>query len=274
MTKELLDPSKGGISMPIRNVEDAVVLLNQTWVFANDNISKINDELSDLLCVTATGSESSKRKLYSDSEISVLSVKNPIYVTGINVEAYKSDLLSRVLLFKTDVFAEEGKLGDEEIRAKFNDLKPYLLGAMFDTLAKAIRIKKELTHRTNFRMVDFSLWGSACAEALGYGADNFEKAIINSVEQRAYDAIYSLSAGRALLEYLEDHGDYHGTVTDLFKKLKEDYKTEWHEPIAQSPASLGKKLRELENSLSIVGVHIDFSSRTGSERRIIIKRIK
>lgn len=273
MTKDLLDPSKGGISMPIRRVEDATVLLNQTWIFANDNISRIDDDLSDFLCVVATGAESSKRKLYSDSDVSVLSVKNPAYLTGINVEAYKSDLLSRLLLFKTSIVPDELKLGDETINKKFTELKPFLLGALFDILSKAIRIKKQLTHKTSFRMVDFALWSSACAEALGYGALNFEKALQNSVKQRAYDAIYSLSAGRALLGYVEDNGSYEGTVTDLFIKLKENYNNDWHEAVANNPSSLGKKLRELENSLAVIGIQIDFTNRSGSERRIIIRKI-
>lgn len=270
MTKDLLDPSNGGISMPINKIEDAGALLNQTWVFANDNISKINDDMSDFLCIVATGAESSRRKLYTDSDISVLSFKNPIYITGVNVEAYRSDLLSRTILLKTDSVGEGSRVTSSELQEKFEQMKPLLLGSLFDTLSKAIKVRKELSHRTNFRMADFSLWGAACAEVLGYGADNFEKALSYGVKSRAYDAIYSLSAGRSLLEYLDENSSFEGTITELFKELKKIDSKDWYEPIANSPASLKKKLRELENSLNEIGVTLHFKPRTGSERGIAI----
>jgi energy-coupling factor transporter ATP-binding protein EcfA2 len=272
MTKDLLDPSNGGISMPINKIEDAGALLNQTWVFANDNISKINDDMSDFLCIVATGAESSRRKLYTDSDISVLSFKNPIYITGVNVEAYRSDLLSRTILLKTDSVDEGSRVSSSELYEKYEQIKPLLLGSIFDVLSKAIKVRKELNHRTNFRMADFSLWGASCAEVLGYGASNFEQALSEGVKSRAYDAIYSLSAGRAIIEYLDEHQSFEGTVTELFKELKNEHSQDWYEPIANSPASLGKKLRELENSLNEIGIVINFKARSGSERRVEITK--
>jgi hypothetical protein len=62
-------------------------------------------------------------------------------------------------------------------------------------------------------------------------------------------------------------------MTDLLKGLKDsrtDNDNEWNETVATNPASLGKKLRELENSLSAVGITVDFLQRNGSERLIRI----
>ena len=273
MVKDLLDPSLGGISMPIKKVEDAVPLLSQSWVFANDNISRINDELSDFLCVVATGAENSRRTLYTNSDMTVFTLKNPAYLTGVNVEAYRSDLMSRLLLFKTKAVATGGRRGEGEIEQAFQKLKPLLLGALFETLAQAIEVKKLLPQKTEFRMADFALWGAACAEVLGYGAERFEKALQRAMRHGAYDAVYSLSTGRALLEMLNKDDSFTGTATQLLRKLKDtDGGFEWSEEVAKNPATLSKKLRELENSLATLGISIDFGKRTGAERTLVIKK--
>lgn len=274
MTKELLDPSVGGISIPVRNTGDILPLVGKTWVFCNDNLSKIKDEMSDFLCTMATGGESSRRKLYTDGGVHTFVVKNPAYITGINVEASKSDLLSRTILFKTEAVIDGKRLVGSELQAKFEELKPKLIGAIFDTLSNAMRIKSTLPQKTNFRLADFALWGAACAESLGFGAERFEQALKRAIKSRAYDAIYSSSAGRALLSYIKENGSFSGTATELLNALREnkdDYDNrEWSESVAYSPASLSKKLRELENSLLEVGISIDFDNRTADKRIVTI----
>lgn len=282
MTKDLLDPSKGGISMPLRKVEQAEVLFNQTWVFANDNVSKINEDLSNFFCVAVTGAESSKRKLYSDSDISILTVKNPAYITGINVEAYKSDLLSRILILKTDAINEGGRRSSQEIYQRFEELRPKLLGALFETLSKAIKVKKTLPQKTEYRLADFALWGAACAEVLGYGANRFEEALQRSIKYRSYEALYVSSAGRAVIELMRDCVEFEGTMTELLKELKNLPSSSWgdeydhssQEIIANNPSSLGKKLRELENSFTSIGIILDFGRRNSLERKIVIKKTR
>lgn len=278
LTKDLLDPSQGGISMPVKKLEHITPLLNQTWVFANDNISHIGDELSDFFCVMATGAESARRTLYKDSEVTVHRVKNPAYMTGINIEASNSDSLSRLLIFKTEALGKGNLKNKNDLFRKYQQMKPQLLGSIFDTLVAASNVKQDLPQQTEFRMTEYALWGAACAEVLGYGAENFEKALQRAMRARAYDAIQSSSAGRALLKHLESNLSFEGTMTQLLKTLKDlyfedDFHERWGETVANNPESLSKKLRELENSLSEIGITIDFK-RTATERLIVISRVE
>lgn len=273
MTKDLVDPSIGGISIPVRKPEHVMPLLNKTWVFANDNISKLSDEMSDFLCTLATGGESSRRKLYTDGGVHTFTVKNPAYLTGINVEASNSDLLSRTMLFKTDAVVDGERLSGKELQDKFEEMKPRLLGSIFDVLSEAMRIKPTLKCKTNFRMNDFAMWGAACAEALDIGADRFLLALDRAMEYRAYDAIHSSNAGRILLDYLKENSSFEGTSTELLNALKKfrDGSSQYdYDKIANSPNGLGKKLRQLENSLLEVGIRIDFDNRTADKRVIKI----
>lgn len=270
MTKELIDPSQGGISIPFKKPEDILPLLNGMWMFCNDNLSNISNELSDFFCTMATGGESSRRQLYHDKEIITFSVKNPAFITGINVEATNSDLLSRIIQFKT-VSVDKGKrASQQELERQFKDLKPKLLGAIFETISKAIAIKPNLKVHTDFRMADFALWGAACAEAIGYGSERFLQALHNSMKFRAYDAIYNSNAGRVLIDYLKENRSFEGSGTELLNALKkfrnESDAYDDYERIANSPAGLTRKLRQLENSLLEIGVKIDFDTRRAEKR--------
>lgn len=274
MSKDLLDPSIGGISIPVKKQEDVLPLIGKTWVFATDNISKLDNEMSDFLCTLATGGERSFRRLYTNAGVYTFEVKNPAFLTGINVEAANSDLLSRTLLFKTEAIIEGKRLTGKELEEKFQEMKPKLIGGMFDVLSQAIKIRKTMDHKTDFRMADFAMWGAACAEALGIGADRFEGALKRAMKYRAYDAINSKNAGRILLDYLKEHSSFEGTATELLKELKkfrsENDQYDDYERIANSPMGLSKVLRQLENSLLEVGVRIDFENRSAEKRTIKI----
>jgi hypothetical protein len=76
------------------------------------------------------------------------------------------------------------------------------------------------------------------------------------------------------LELLEKEEGFRGTASELLNKLKNtDSGFEWNEEVARNPATLGKKLRELENSLMELGIAIDYGKRSSSERIITIRKV-
>ena len=52
------------------------------WIIALDNLSTIQDWLSDALCRLGTGGGVSTRTLYSDDEESIFTAKRPAMLTG------------------------------------------------------------------------------------------------------------------------------------------------------------------------------------------------
>ncbi len=134
-----------------------------------------------------------------------------------------------------------------ELQQQFKELKPQLLGAIFDVISKAIAIKPRLKLHTDFRMTDFALWGAACAEAIGFGAERFLQALHNAMKYRAYDAIHNSNAGRILIDFLKENRSFEGSSTELLNALKkfrnESIDYDDYERIANSPAGLSRKLR-------------------------------
>ena len=61
-----------------------------------DNLSRIQDWLSDGLCRLATGGGLSKRRLYTDADEHVLEAQRPVFITSIEEVATRGDLLDRL----------------------------------------------------------------------------------------------------------------------------------------------------------------------------------
>ena len=57
--------------------------------------------------------------------------------------ATKADLLDRSLIFETERIPKKERKKIKKIWEKFNELKPYVLGYIFDILVKVLRYKDE-----------------------------------------------------------------------------------------------------------------------------------
>ena len=78
-----LDPYRAMIRSQPRSERDMVISANSSWVLAFDNLSHIDDWLSDAFCRVATGSGFQTRQLYTDTSEVILSVRRPIMINSI-----------------------------------------------------------------------------------------------------------------------------------------------------------------------------------------------
>ena len=72
-----------------------VVNLQQHWFLPFDNVSHLNDEMSDTLCRAITGGGIQQRKLFTNAEDYIFTFQRCIAVNGINNVANRPDLLDR-----------------------------------------------------------------------------------------------------------------------------------------------------------------------------------
>ncbi|MBT6361706.1 MAG: bifunctional DNA primase/polymerase, partial [Rhodospirillaceae bacterium] len=79
----LVDPNTLPIRSKPRGEQDLYIAANNGWVISLDNLSSVNDWLSDCLCRLATGGGFSTRKLYSDDDEILINVTCPIVINGI-----------------------------------------------------------------------------------------------------------------------------------------------------------------------------------------------
>lgn len=177
--KKVVDPSgtkkEEQLSHLPKSIDDLNIHLNNNYLVAFDNISWISDETSDTLCKAITGAGYSKRELYSNDDETILKFRGKIILDGITINIDNGDLNERSIIYNSETIDKKDRLGDTEAEQIFRKLLADLLGQIFVTLQKALRIydsiKEELKELP--RMADFVIWGESISRALGYDPNKF-----------------------------------------------------------------------------------------------------
>lgn len=272
--KTLLDPSSVETKRAPAIESEFMQTASHHLFLILDNVTSLPGWLSDSICSIITGAGYSKRELFTDDDDISYSFKHLIGINGINLVVEKADLLERSIIFsliRTKKFKTE-----RVFWAQFEERKPYLLGAMFDTLVKTLQIIKNTPEpEGEFRMADFVHWSSAIAQALGYKSEDFihaYKANINSQNDEALDAS---PVGTCVIYFMSDQESWSGSPTELlseFEKiainLKIDQKSKaW----PKEPRWLWKRINEVLPNLEEVGIKA--TRDKGDTRLIVLERI-
>jgi 5S rRNA maturation endonuclease (ribonuclease M5) len=169
LLKNLIDPSAlDTLTLP-NDQRTLAVNLQSHWFLPFDNVSYINEDISDTLCRAITGGGIQQRKLHTNTEDTIFTFQRCLAINGINNVATRSDLLDRAILIELVRIPDASRRELAEIQTNFEADKPSILGGIFDTLAKAITIQPTVKLQNLPRMADFAKWGYAIAEALEQG---------------------------------------------------------------------------------------------------------
>ncbi len=200
-----------------------------------------------------------QRELYSDDEDVIYAIRGLGGINGINLVATKPDLLDRCIIFRLEAIPPEKRLPEQALWHRFQEIKPLVLGSMFDALCAAIR--RHSIPRTVGdlpRMADFALWGMDIAEALGHTSDEFMRAYKANVQLQNESALEESPVAQAVLAFVKEGQEWEGTASDLmseFERRAEELKInpkarEW----PKGPNVLSRRLREVMPVLRRVGV--------------------
>ncbi|MGI9009741.1 MAG: hypothetical protein ACR2F1_00955 [Nitrososphaeraceae archaeon] len=127
LVKMLVDPSTIQTLTFPRDVNEFIQQLSHNPIAYYDNVSVIQDWISDLLCRAVTGSSFSKRSLWTNDDDFYYSFKRIIGINGIDLAATKADLLDRSIIFQTERIDKKNRKKIKKIWEEFNQLKPYVL---------------------------------------------------------------------------------------------------------------------------------------------------
>jgi hypothetical protein len=274
LLKSLVDPaSTETLTMQDRPDELALQLCHH-YLAAFDNVSSLRTWQSDMFCRAATGSAFSKRELYTNEDEVVLSFKHLIVLNGINNPASRPDLLDRLIMIQLEPIPLEERRLEAEVKARFREDLPSILGGIFNVIAKAMLILPSVRLKKLPRMADFTLWGYAVAEALGIGGNRFLQAYEANIKQLVSAAIEASPVATAILKFMENRGEWEGSANDLLAELKylsKELKF-GEDDLPKRGWSLTRKLKEVVIDLGDRGVKVSFL-RTEKERRIRLEKI-
>jgi primase-polymerase (primpol)-like protein len=272
----IIDPSIiEVVSMPDNPKELIQALAHHAFLFF-DNVSYISENISDILCKVITGSGFTKRELYSDDEDIIYTLKRPLGINGINLVGTRPDLLERSLIIELSRIEPENRKSEMDLMENFERELPQILAGIFDVLVKAIKIRPTIKLESLPRMADFTLWGCAISEALGYTQKDFLDAYEANITTQTDTILTENIVAAAIISFMDSKFEWSGTATELLRQLNTQafiddvstYEKYW----PKGSNVLMRRLNELKVNLKEVG--ITYVCTPGNTREITITKVE
>lgn len=239
-----------------------------------DNLSKLTEVISDLLCKLVTGGGYSKRMLYTNDDDLIRCFQRIILLNGISLVVEKADLLDRAILLQLERIKTENRLPESEVFAKFEEMRPGLLADIFDLVSKTLSYRDEARETISAfpRMADFAVNGRAAAKALGYSFEDFDQAYESNMERQNKEALEASPLASAIAYYLRSEDVLMGTPATVRKKLALIWDQAGLDPndAPRCHRSLGIKLSAATPNLTALGYQVS-RKKVGGERHITVK---
>lgn len=262
VVKSFVDPSTppknstGIVSLARKpsNPDDIFVMAAHARLVTMDNVSTISNELSDALCVLATGGVWKTREFYTNFGEASLDVSAPLVLNGIGNPIRRSDLGERCIVLES---TKPSKVIDEtDLWRLFEMERPKLLGAMYSALSAALEHRHSVRLPVHPRMVAFVRLGLAAQVALGWKEDFVSVYIENQAKIRM-----NISQGDPAVEHVIDFvkmkGEWTGQPSVLLRAItpEQGRSREWPASAREMVELLKRNKRVLEQE----GVEWDYS---------------
>jgi hypothetical protein len=265
--RRLIDPNKAAIRAEPRDGRDLYIAASNGWVIALDNLSRVEEWLSDGLCRLATGGGFATRLLYTDDNEKIFNAQRPVILNGIEEVVTRADLLDRSLLVRLPSITEERRQPEKDMWQAFEAAHPALLGVLLDGVACALRRLSDISLARLPRMADFAKWATAAAPALGLDAGAFMAAYAGNRAEANELALESDPIVPALRSLLAE-----GPILEGPTKLLERLSARAGEGVTKSkgwpksPRALTGKLERLAPNLRAVGIEVVRPERQSKAR--------
>lgn len=124
--RKLIDPNDADLRGAPTSATDLFVSAGTNHFVCLENISHLPAPIQDAMCVIATGGGFARRKLYTDADESVITVKRPIIINGIAAAITRQDLVSRTITVELPVIRDAKER--DKLDAEFEANRPAILG--------------------------------------------------------------------------------------------------------------------------------------------------
>lgn len=268
----LFDPNACNLRGAPKSVEDIFVSAGACPVLSYENVSHLPAPMQDALCVLATGGGYAKRKLYSDSEESIISVKRPIILNGISACVTAQDLVDRTITIETPIITE--RLEVTELWREYDAERPRLLGALLDIAARALELlpTMHIPVEDRPRLVEFARLGMAVAAATGNKPDDFMREFNASRQESLSRTIDSSPVAAAVVDMVEARPQgMTASAKEILSSL-EQYRPTGCDSWPKSAKGLGDALRRAAPALRQISIECKCLGKVGGTVKWEIKR--
>ena len=259
----LLDPSPAPLRTPPRSVEQWVTAAAGSWAVALDNVSEVSDWLSDSLCRGSTGDGDVRRRLFSNSDLSVFSFKRVVLLNGIDLARINEDLADRLVNVRLDLIPDSARKEETALLARWASAYPRILGAVFDLAAKTFAAMANVELVNPPRMADFARVLAAVDSVLGTEGLAAYKDL---GREMAKDAVTSDAVLTAIVERITI--PWEGTAAKLLHKLDPDSLSVQHTDWPATARQMTTVMRQRAPSLRKLGWGVAELPRGGKDKSL------
>jgi hypothetical protein len=218
LIKRLLDPTA---PETVRfDPRDFLQKAMHAYIVMLDNQNTIPEWAADTLCRLVTGEADSKRRLYTDDEDFIIELRRVVLLNGINVPTDRGDVLDRSLVVELERIPDAERKTEEEVWERFEAEHPKLLGALFDTLSKALALKASIKLSRRPRLADWGEYAATVYEVMGWGAETFLKDWDEVVKVQNQATLDGSPVAQAIIKFMENRKEYTATSSEMHSKLE------------------------------------------------------
>ena len=263
--RRLIDPNAADLRAAPKSAEDLYVTGGTNHFISLENISHLPAPIQDAFCVISTGGGFAKRKLYSDCDEVVITLKRPIILNGIVAAITQQDAVSRAISIELPVITNA--CPKNTLDAEYEKNRATIIGGLLDIAAKALEYLPEMSLPADQRprLVEFAYLGMAVAKAMGQPPEIFLEQF-NTARQdgleRTLDASPVASAIRDWAETNPDRIEEQSAKHWL--NVLEDYKPRGCDSWPRSPKGLGDAMRRAAPALRQLGIECKCLGKIGS----------
>lgn len=253
---ELVDP-RPTKSVAVPDKEDNLAaMLSNNYILPLDNVSKFSKRFADLLCIACTGGSYSKRQLYSDNTLLDIQIKSHIILTGIGNPIAQADLAERTDVICLDPI--EKRLTEHQVWAEFNQLKPDILGSIFNVLCQAIpmvdTLEKELTDLP--RAADYCVYGAAFIKAMGLDEQQFLREYQAASKSFIGECACDDPLSGLVFDFMTLHRNWKGTAAQLLDALKQFARQHHRDMHSYTTSTLSRALGDRMSDFANLGIQV------------------
>ena len=171
-----------------------------------DNVDSYIDWLPDAIASYATGGESSKRTLFTNSDQSTIKPKAYMAVTTRNpVSFYRDDVADRLVILRLKRRSEFGD--DDRLLSGVEADRHRVFGAWLQTanrILSAYHAERETTFTSKYRLAGFTRFVAVAGKVLGYTENQITDALKQLQEERNEFTVENEPFLEILLQYLKE----------------------------------------------------------------------
>jgi hypothetical protein len=267
MLRSLVDPNNADLRSEPRDIRDVMIAAKNSWVISLDNLSRLQNWLSDCLCRLSTGGGFSTRQLYSNTDEVLIEVQRPSILNGISDLATRADLLDRSLILYLPPISENSRRTERELWRDFNAARAGILGGLLTAVSCALAHVDEVNLPALPRLADFAAWVTAAEPSLGW-TDGAFMAAYNGNRETANELALEASPVVHAMQQVCSQG-WRGTAGDLLVRLSGvvDEATLSQRSWPRSGRSLRSVLNRIAPNLRKIGISIEFDVRESNRAR-------